>query len=111
MLNWLIIAELSEVQLLGGLRRRLEIAGPWFGRLKVPRRWSPVPQFPGQRRRLYGTGLLGFYAALRLVQVTGQKERTMLPLAVAVSVPLFAVIAYALLSHPHAPDAGPDHVS
>src|SRR5690349_17757309 len=48
---------------------------------------------------------------LGLIQVTGQKDRTMLPLAIAMSVPLFAVIVYALLSDPHAPDAGPDHVS
>jgi len=35
----------------------------------------------------------------------------MLPLTIAMSVPLFAVIIYALLSHPHAPDAGLDHIS
>ena len=35
----------------------------------------------------------------------------MLPLAIAMSVPLFAVILYALLSDPRAPAAGPDHVS
>jgi len=44
--NGLIIAKRSEAHLLSGLRRRLKIAGPWFGRLKVRRRWSPVPQFP-----------------------------------------------------------------
>jgi hypothetical protein len=38
----------------------------------------------------------------------GLMERTMLPLAVAMSVPLFAVILYALLSDPR---AGSDHVS
>jgi hypothetical protein len=35
----------------------------------------------------------------------------MLPLAIAMSVPLFAVIVYALLSDPDDPGAGPDHVS
>jgi hypothetical protein len=72
--NGLIIAKQSEAHVVAELRRRLKIAGPWFGRLKVPRRWSPVPQFPLRRRTL------------------------MLPLLLGMGLPLFAVIAYALLS-------------
>ena len=35
----------------------------------------------------------------------------MFPLAIGISVPLFAVIVYALLSDPNAANAGSDHVS